>query len=160
MTAIFALAMVTAMITDLTSMTIRNRVSVGLALGFVLFAPFLGFSLSDYAWHLGIGGITLIITFSLFCLRAMGGGDAKLIAATALWFGPNISLVDYLVMVSILGGVLTLTIILYRMIPARYSRTAMSSWERLRARMWAFPTALPLALPVSGHFHCHRSGKQ
>lgn len=117
MTAIFALAMVTAMITDLTSMTIRNRVSIGLTLDFVLLAPLLGLSLSDYAWHLAVGAITLILTFSLFCLRAMGGGDAKLIAATALWFGPNISLMDYLVMVSILGGVLTLTIILYRMIP-------------------------------------------
>lgn len=117
MTAIFALAMVTAMITDLTSMTIRNRVSIGLTLGFVLLAPFLGLPLSDYAWHIGVGGIALIITFSLFCLRAMGGGDAKLIAATALWFGPTISLLDYLVMVSILGGILTLTLILYRMIP-------------------------------------------
>ncbi|WP_235817637.1 A24 family peptidase [Brucella cytisi] len=117
MTAIFALAMVTAMITDLTSMTIRNRVSIGLTLGFVLLAPLCGISLADYGWQLAVGGIALIITFSLFCLRAMGGGDAKLIAATALWFGPNASLMDYIVMVSILGGVLTLTIILYRMIP-------------------------------------------
>ncbi len=117
MTAIFALAMVTAMITDLMSMTIRNRVSISLTLGFILLAPLCGISLSDYGWHLAVGGIALIVTFSLFCLRAMGGGDAKLIAATALWFGPNTSLMDYLVMVSILGGVLTLTIILYRTIP-------------------------------------------
>ena len=117
MTAIFVLAMMTAIITDLTSMTIRNRVSIGLTLGFVLFAPLLGLPLADYVWHLAVGGITLIITFALFCLRAMGGGDAKLIAATALWFGPNISLMDYIVMVSILGGMLTLTIILYRMLP-------------------------------------------
>jgi len=117
MTAIFALAMVTAMITDLMSMTIRNRVSISLTLGFILLAPLCGISLSDYGWHLAGGGIALIVTFSLFCLRAMGGGDAKLIAATALWFGPNTSLMDYLVMVSILGGVLTLTIILYRTIP-------------------------------------------
>ncbi len=160
MTAIFALAMVTAMITDLTSMTIRNRVSIGLTLGFVLLAPFCGISLADYGWHLAVGGIVLIITFSLFCLRAMGGGDAKLIAATALWFGPNASLMDYIVMVSILGGVLTLTIILYRMIPVRFWRIAMPSWERSPARMWAFPTALHLALPVSGHFHCRQSGKR
>lgn len=117
MTVIFALAMVTAMITDLMSMTIRNRVSIGLTLGFILLAPLCGISLSDYGWHLAVGGIALIVTFSLFCLRAMGGGDAKLIAATALWFGPNVSLMDYLVMVSILGGVLTLSIILYRIIP-------------------------------------------
>lgn len=117
MTAIFALAMVTAMVTDLTSMTIRNRVSIGLTLGFLLLAPLCGISLSDFGWHLAVGGIALVITFALFCLRAMGGGDAKLIAATALWYGPDPSLMDYLVMVSILGGVLTLTIILYRMIP-------------------------------------------
>ncbi|UXO84285.1 prepilin peptidase [Brucella intermedia] len=117
MTAIFALAMVTAMVTDLTSMTIRNRVSIGLTLGFLLLAPLCGISLSDFGWHLAVGGIALVITFALFCLRAMGGGDAKLIAATALWYGPDPSLMNYLVMVSILGGALTLTIILYRMIP-------------------------------------------
>ncbi len=90
----------------------------------------------------------------------MGGGDAKLIAATALWFGPNVSLMDYLVMVSILGGVLTLTIILYRMIPVRFWQIAMPSWERSPVRMSAFPMVSPSALPVSGHFRCRRSEKR
>ena len=153
MTVVFVLAMMTAIITDLTSMTIRNRVSIGLTLGFVLFAPLLGLPLSDYAWHLAVGSITLIITFVLFCLRAMGGGDAKLIAATALWLGPNISLMDYIVMVSILGGALTLTIILYRMIPRPLLTNRYAFMETLArkdvgipygialgaAGLWAFP---------------------
>ncbi|WP_273791951.1 A24 family peptidase [Brucella anthropi] len=155
MTAIFAVAMVTAMVTDLMSMTIRNRVSIGLTFGFVLLAPLCGISLSDYGWHLAVGGLALIVTFSLFCLRAMGGGDAKLIAASALWFGPNISLLDYLVMVSILGGVLTLVLLLYRTIPRplladRYAFMGMLARKDAgipygialgAAGLWAFPVS-------------------
>jgi len=47
----------------------------------------------------------------------MGGGDAKLIAATALWMGFNVHLVQYLVTSSVFGGVLTMAILSYRASP-------------------------------------------
>ncbi len=47
-------------------------------------------------------------------MGGMGGGDAKLLAATALWLGFGFCLVQYLVASAILGGFLTLGILAYR----------------------------------------------
>lgn len=44
----------------------------------------------------------------------MGGGDAKLLTASAAWFGFNESLVTFLVYVSFFGGFLTLIVLLLR----------------------------------------------
>jgi prepilin peptidase CpaA len=44
----------------------------------------------------------------------MGGGDAKLLAATSLWFGFNPALVEFLIFVSIIGGLATLMILIIR----------------------------------------------
>ena len=45
----------------------------------------------------------------------MGGGDAKLLAASALWFGTAFTL-PYLLAASVLGGLLTLFIVIARRI--------------------------------------------
>jgi prepilin peptidase CpaA len=63
--------------------------------------------------HAGAGGLVLAVAFTLFLLRQVGGGDAKLAAATALWLGWA-HLFDYLLYASLLGGVLTLALIEFR----------------------------------------------
>jgi prepilin peptidase CpaA len=57
------------------------------------------------------------VTFGLFALGGMGGGDAKLLAGTAVWMGFNPHLVEYLVISTFIGGLLTLAILLYRKSP-------------------------------------------
>ena len=59
----------------------------------------------------------LSVTFAMFAIGGMGGGDAKLIAATSLWMGFNINLLGYLVTSAFIGGVLTLLILSYRKSP-------------------------------------------
>eukprot|EP01034_Spumella_vulgaris_P007916 gene7915-10081_t len=44
----------------------------------------------------------------------MGGGDAKLLSACALWYGLNGSLLAFLLYVSLMGGVLTVLIVMLR----------------------------------------------
>ncbi len=114
---IFAGAMATAIVSDIASMTIRNRVSLALVAGFVLLAPLVGLPLPLYGWNLAAGALMLAVTFGCFCIGAMGGGDAKLIAATALWLGFDPSLADYLVRAALLGGALTLILLAYRRMP-------------------------------------------
>ena len=46
----------------------------------------------------------------------IGGGDAKLAAATALWFGFD-HLLDYLLYASLFGGALTLVLLQFRQWP-------------------------------------------
>jgi prepilin peptidase CpaA len=44
----------------------------------------------------------------------MGGGDAKLLTGAAVWYGFNVSLVEFLLSVTFVGGLLTLGILLLR----------------------------------------------
>ena len=56
----------------------------------------------------------LAATFGLFALGGMGGGDAKLLAATAVWMGFSLQLMEYLVVSAFFGGLLTMAILAYR----------------------------------------------
>jgi prepilin peptidase CpaA len=113
----FPFAMGFAMVSDLLSMTIANRVSLILAGAFAVLAPLTGMGWDVYAWHFAAGFAVLAATFGLFAIRAMGGGDAKLMAASALWFGWNFDVVNYIATASVLGGMLTLAILAYRHSP-------------------------------------------
>jgi prepilin peptidase CpaA len=44
----------------------------------------------------------------------MGGGDAKLLAGASLWFGFSPALVEFLIYVSLFGGIATFLILLIR----------------------------------------------
>lgn len=114
---IFPFCMVYAAVSDALSMTIANRVSVLLVLAFALAAPLTGMDWTLYAWHFAAFAMVLGVTFALFALGAMGGGDAKLMAATALWMGFGVTLVEYLFDAAVLGGMLTLALMALRASP-------------------------------------------
>ena len=105
---IFPFCMAHAAVSDGLTMTIANRVSILLVASFLLLAPLTGMDWSAYGMHLMAGGVVLLVTFSLFAFGAMGGGDAKLLAATALWMGWSVTLLQYLIYAALLGGMLTL----------------------------------------------------
>lgn len=111
---VFPFCMLFAAISDMLSMTIANRVPVLLVAVFALVAPLTGMDWVAYGGHFAAGALVLAVTFGLFAMGGMGGGDAKLLAATAMWMGVNVNLVEYLVASTIIGGLLTLAIILYR----------------------------------------------
>jgi len=111
---VFPFCMLFAAISDMLSMTIANRVPLLLAGVFLVVAPLTGMDWTAFAWHLAAGSLVLCVTFGLFAMGGMGGGDAKLLAATALWLGFGFCLVQYLVASAILGGFLTLGILAYR----------------------------------------------
>lgn len=114
---IFPFCMAFAAVSDTLSMTIANRVPLILLAAFAAIAPLAGMSWADFGMHFAAGALVLCVTFALFALGAMGGGDAKLMAATALWFGLSAPLLHYLVVASFIGGVLTLLLIRFRNSP-------------------------------------------
>jgi prepilin peptidase CpaA len=67
----------------------------------------------DMLDHAGAAGLVLAVTFTFFLFGWVGGGDAKLAAATALWLGWE-HLFNYLLYASLLGGVLTLALLEFR----------------------------------------------
>jgi prepilin peptidase CpaA len=114
---VFPFSMVYAALSDIVSMTIANTVSVILVVTFAAVAPFTGMEWSVYAWHFAAGALVLAVTFGLFALGGMGGGDAKLVASSAVWMGFGHELFGYLVASAMLGGGLTIVILGYRKSP-------------------------------------------
>jgi prepilin peptidase CpaA len=112
----FPALMAFAASSDLFTMTISNRLSLALAACFALLAIIIGMSLSDIGLHLAAAAVVLVVAFGFFSQGWIGGGDAKLAAATALWFGFG-HLLDYMIYASLFGGVLTLIIIQFRKLP-------------------------------------------
>lgn len=101
---------------DLLTMTISNRISLILIGGFFGLALLIGMSGSEMATHLAAGGVVLVAAFGMFAAGWIGGGDAKLAAATALWLGFE-HLTAYLLYASLMGGALTLLLLRYRREP-------------------------------------------
>lgn len=111
---IVPLCLAFAALNDLLSMTIPNRIPLLLLFSFGLVAPFSGMDLQTYATSFLAGAVVLLACFAMFAANVMGGGDAKLLTATAVWYGFNISLIEFLLSVAFMGGVLTLGILLLR----------------------------------------------
>src|SRR5450432_3034135 len=113
---LFPALMAFAASSDLFTMTISNRLSLALTVGFFLLTLIIGMSLPAFGMHLAAGALVLVIAFGYFSQGWIGGGDAKLAAATALWFGFDY-LLDYLTYASLFGGALTLMLIQFRKLP-------------------------------------------
>lgn len=111
---VFPFCMVYSAVSDTLSMTIANRVPLLLVGVFLGVAPLTGMGWAEVGMHLAAGSLLLLATFALFALGGMGGGDAKLIAATSVWMGLGVPLVQYLVISTFFGGVLTLAILSFR----------------------------------------------
>lgn len=111
---VFPFCMVFAAVSDTLSMTIANRVPLLLVAVFAVVAPLTGMDWAAYGWHFAAGALVLAVTFGLFALGGMGGGDAKLLSATAVWMGFNLNLVEYLVVSTLVGGLLGVAILAYR----------------------------------------------
>ena len=141
---LFPAMMAIAASSDLFTMTIANRISLILIGGFVLLAFMTGMSGIQVLLHVGAGASVLAVAFALFTFGWIGGGDAKLAAATALWFGFN-HLFDYLIYSSILGGVLTLLLIQFRLLPLPHVLVGRDWIERLHRRGGGIPYGIALA---------------
>ena len=141
---LFPAMMAFAASSDLLTMTIANRVSLVLIGGFVLLAALSGLSGADLLSHVGAAGAVLAVAFVCFACGWIGGGDAKLAAATALWLGFG-HLFDYLVYASLLGGALTLLIVQFRHLPLPRLLVGREWAERLHREGGGVPYGIALA---------------
>ena len=92
---------------DLLTMRISNRLVLLLVCSFFVVAFVADLPLDQLGWHVGCAAIVLVVGFAFFAFGWIGGGDAKLAAATTLWLGFGLTL-PYLVYAALLGGALTL----------------------------------------------------
>jgi prepilin peptidase CpaA len=141
---LFPAMMAFAASSDLLTMTIPNRVSLIMVGGFLLLAVASGMPLEQIATHFGAGLLVLVVAFGFFARGWIGGGDAKLAAATALWFGFD-HLMIYLLYGSLLGGALTLILLQFRAIPMPRLLLGQQWAERLHEPNGGVPYGIALA---------------
>lgn len=142
---LFPALMAFAAASDLFTMTISNRVSLALAAGFLVLAVASGMGLPTILAHVGAGALVLALAFGCFAMGWIGGGDAKIAAAAALWLG-FAHLMNYLLYASLFGGALTLLLLQFRQWPLPYTLTGQAWLMRLHAKEGGIPYGIALAI--------------
>jgi prepilin peptidase CpaA len=129
---------------DLLTFTIPNRICLSLALGYLVLAALLGVPPADILLNLSCASAILALAFVMFNLGWVGGGDAKLAAATAIWLGWS-SILDYGLTAALFGGVLTLIILGARMAPLPAALARFAWVARLHDCKSGVPYGIALA---------------
>ena len=111
----FIASMTALAVHDVATFRIPNWANSALAVGFLLFAAAAILAGGEVRWleHLEAGAIVFVVGFGLFQVRALGGGDVKLLAAAALWVGLE-GLLPFVVWVGVAGGGLVFLLLLLR----------------------------------------------
>jgi prepilin peptidase CpaA len=141
---VFPLLMAFAGFSDLLTMRISNRLVLVLVAGFFVVAAVTGMPLPQLGAQLAGAALVLAVAFALFAAGWIGGGDAKLAAATALWIGFG-ELLPYAVYAALLGGALTLAILVMRRWPLPAMVISIGWISRLHDSKVGVPYGIALA---------------
>ncbi len=106
-TSVFPLLIIAAGINDYFTFKIPNWLNALIALSVIPFALFFPMPGEVFAWHVVAGIVAMIAAFTVYAMGLIGGGDAKMIGACALWVGWE-ALMSFMIVTVIAGGVLAL----------------------------------------------------
>ncbi len=112
---------------DITSFTIPNWISLALIGGFALAAVALGLPWQTILLSLGIGVAGLFLAMGMFAMGWIGGGDAKMFAAAALWLGWPASM-DFMLITGLAGGALAVSLLGLRSVWVRHLTVRGPDW--------------------------------
>jgi prepilin peptidase CpaA len=140
----FPLLMAFAASSDLLTMRISNRLVLLVAAAFFVLALVLGIPLETIGMNVAGAVLVLVFSFAFFAFGWIGGGDAKLVAAIALWMGFGLML-PYFVYASLLGGTLTMALLAVRRWPLPLQLRAVPWIERLHDQKTGVPYGIALA---------------
>ncbi|MGV8855930.1 MAG: A24 family peptidase [Devosia sp.] len=142
---LFPAGMALAASSDLLTMKISNRLVLLLVAAFFLVALLVQLPLPVLGMQLLCAMLVLAVGFTFFAMGWIGGGDAKLAAAIALWLGFDMA-TPFLVYASLLGGVLTLSVLGLRNLPLMPVLTRFGWLERLYDPKSGVPYGVALAI--------------
>ncbi len=130
---------------DAVDFQIPDTASLGLALLYPLFVLANPVRV-EWLWALMVAGAIFVIGLLLFASGRFGGGDVKLLSATALWAGPKLIL-PMLVVMSVTGGALALLI--WGVDQLRRYHLAASSETLLTPAEYAGSARLPYGVAIA-----------
>jgi len=129
---------------DLASYTIPNAVPLALIAAFAGFALASGMAVPALGLHLAAGMVGLVAGFALFAFGFVGGGDAKLFAAVALWLGFG-DFGSYALVATVFGGGLALLLLGLRKLPLPAPLSSLPWLLRLHDSRSGIPYGVALA---------------
>jgi prepilin peptidase CpaA len=107
---IFPALVIAGGLKDAATYTIPNWIPLALIGGFPLAALAMGLPLGAVGVQLAVGGLALVAGMTMFALRWIGGGDAKLFAAAGLWLGWPAAF-TFVAVTAIAGGALAVALL-------------------------------------------------
>jgi prepilin peptidase CpaA len=141
--AIYVLALAAAGTSDLVHYEIPNALSGALLAGFALIAAALP---APVIFDHILAGLTILgLTSLLFATGLCGGGDVKLLAATALWMGWS-HLGEFLLATALAGAALSILLLVARRLAG--SRVLASTGVRPR-RLFAKDAGVPYGVAIA-----------
>jgi prepilin peptidase CpaA len=158
---LFPIAVVYAAVRDVVTYEVPNWIPMALAAVFAAVALWSGSGVDAVLWHFAAGAFVLVVGWALFNRGVFGGGDAKLLAASAVWVGWS-GLAEFALAVALFGGALAAALLVVRRLKVP---TAKAGGPRLRCLLssdqgipycaaialgglWMFP-AVKAGLPVN-----------
>lgn len=124
-TLFFAAPLLVSAWTDFNTMRIPNTVVLALFGFFFLTLPLHWQGVSVLGEHLAMFGTFFAAGFAMFAFGWLGGGDAKLMAATALWFGFDDALL-YIAYTTMIGAVIAIFLMVTpKVVPVRFRTSAV-----------------------------------
>jgi prepilin peptidase CpaA len=142
---VFPALVIWGAVKDATSYTIPNWISLALLAAFPVAALAGGLPLMAAGQHFGVGAAVLLIGMVMFMLRWVGGGDAKLMAASALWLGWP-AVMNFMLETALAGAAVSLVVLLMRSTPVRPLALLGPAWVvRLAEPRGDIPYGLAIA---------------
>jgi prepilin peptidase CpaA len=136
-----------AAVSDYQRLKIPNWISLALSGAFLFYAAEFA-TASQFLGHVGTGMAVFAIAIVLYALGWFGGGDVKLLGATALWAGPQ-QIYELALLTAVIGGAMG-TILLGLRLLLRY-RPALDGPAPLdRIVVWARDGVFPYGLAIGG----------
>lgn len=149
---LFPALVLTAAFRDALSFTIPNWIPLALLAVFPVAGLAAGVPLPTLGLHLAVGLGALLIGMGMFAVRWMGGGDAKLIAAVALWLGWS-AIPAFVLATAMAGGGLAIVLLTLRSAPMRPMVALGPGWvNRLAEEGQGIPYGLAIAIGALAAF--------
>jgi len=125
--SVFPAMVIVGGLKDVTSYTIPNWVSLVLIGGFFPAALALGLPLQVIGVSAAVGVAALFLAMGMFAMNWIGGGDAKMFAAAALWLGwPAAPM--FLIVTALAGGALAVSLLMLRSVWLRPFMARGPAW--------------------------------
>jgi prepilin peptidase CpaA len=106
-TTLLPALVIVAALTDVSAYRIPNWLTGSMTILFFPMAFASGMPLDVFSWHLVTGFALFFAGYAIYAAGLWGGGDAKMMTAIGLWFGPD-HIMSFLFFTAICGGIVAI----------------------------------------------------